>query len=323
MESLVGSAARWRRVALSRFASEAGLQALTAVAAPILQDVEIACYRMDKPLSWKLLESPSLRSVSLKAGVGLGRFILDMPLGWADLTHLSLECDGSSSHGLPLFTVFTVLKRSPQLVSFRCSMSDEGEESMFDGPVLVPFLRNFTILAPCNVMPNRIGRLMDQLIMPQLRNFELPRRYPGLRQTQTHTGFLATLAAASPLLTTLKIDMGCFTEAALFDALHRLSSLTKLVVTDAPVAESADTEQLLTALTPASTATQQSTPCPLLEDLQIHGCRMLGDELLLTFIQRRIGTLQRLSIEYECSKPRLIYSRFVNAGWRSRCIAVH
>ncbi|KAJ7121956.1 hypothetical protein C8R43DRAFT_1241294 [Mycena crocata] len=307
MDSLVDSAARWRQVELARFPSEAGLQALTEVSTPILEDLKVGCHRLDNPLRWNMFESPRLRNLALSASIGLGAFILDMPVGWANLTNLLLECTGSSSQGMSPFTVLSLLKRCPNLVSFRFSMSDVGEVLPLEGPVVLPLLHTFAILAPCNVLTQNIGDLMAQLVMPELRNLYMPRRYP--RRPHHQTSFLAPLATRSPLLKTLTIDMGCFTESVLIESLQALSSLTRLVVTDSPTGMSADTEQLLVALTPTCPllTPKQSIACPVLEDLSIHGCRILSDDLLLSFIQQRTdlceARLRRLAIEYEGSKP--------------------
>ncbi|KAJ7727543.1 hypothetical protein DFH07DRAFT_896211 [Mycena maculata] len=311
MEALAGSADRWRSLDL-HFRAYDGMLRLAQMYAP-----RLAAVRMEgnsaEIVQMKFLTTPSLRTVELNIRGDFDRWIPQMPLYWSHLTSLKIEAikfnSGGPKEGLSPPVALEILKRCPQLIHFESDLiafQHDLPPVSSEPTVSLPTLREF-VVCRCNwsVRPASVDYLFQHLLMPQLRRLQLPRR-----TLPNHAmPFPGDLAARSPLIQELSIDLAGLANDCLAETLLNLPSLKKLVLTDrdsGPVLPGEATpQQLLTFLAPTTTPAHI---CPILEELHIIDCREKPwDEELLDFARRRLdygnGHFRRLHVGYKSFMP--------------------
>ncbi|KAJ6511784.1 hypothetical protein DFH09DRAFT_1434635 [Mycena vulgaris] len=304
IEELVRSSARWDRIELS-FDPDEGLLRLAEVFAPKLVAIKMTCDPAEI-LAMKLLTTPSLREFELCIARGLDRYIPQLPLCWDSLTRLSFDSTGIYyREGLSPIGVIGILGRCPRIIHFKSDINNNLEDDMFSYPsgaqVSLLALKEF-IICRCssNLGPHSTTYLFKHLLMPQLRQFHLAHMVaPAISVFP----FLGDLAIRAPLIEELSIDLTSLAWQSLFDNLHMLHSLRKLVVVDTQTHQNArptlaDVHTLLKFL-------GSSLVCPLLCELQIKECRQDAD--LLGLARQRLdgggGHFRRLDVEYKFFTP--------------------
>ncbi|KAF7332827.1 F-box domain-containing protein [Mycena venus] len=290
---LVGCSDRWQTLDLT-FNSYDGLQRLD-VCAPALRAIKTKC-DPEELIQMKLLTTPSLRAVAIGLWQNFDRYVPALPLCWEHLTSLSFDCMGDHQmQGLPLRVALGILKRCPRLVHFETDINISFElaapSSYTHGPpVALPSLHRLIICRKnSSVSPKSLGYLLQQLLMPRLRCQQLPRT--GLSQFALSLPFLGNLAARSPHIEDLSVDLAGLALESLLETLRGLPSLQKLVVIHSDGRQNMDAEhtaatahQLFQSLAPpdpipstvgVASLTSTTPLCPLLRELQITECRAL------------------------------------------------
>ncbi|KAJ7646483.1 hypothetical protein FB45DRAFT_998001 [Roridomyces roridus] len=168
--------------------------------------------------------------------------------------------------------VLTLLGRCPQLVSLAFPTVDDMWDDTTSEPVSLPFLKSFTILQPRVLDLQSVGRLLQKMVAPELRQLHIPTVYSP---PQNYHLFLSAIEQI-PLLDTLLIYLNSFPEPVILETLRSFPNLAELVVLhngrgwwnpDDDEESTCTPERLLVLLTPGDPS--ESTVCPNLQDLQI------------------------------------------------------
>ncbi|KAJ6585904.1 hypothetical protein B0H19DRAFT_428513 [Mycena capillaripes] len=298
------------------FNSFEGLLRLGDVYAPALRSIKTKC-DPEELSKMKLLTTPSLRSVTIRLWREFDKFVPRLPLRWEYLTSLSFESTVYFMQGLSPPGALVVLKHCPRLVHFETDINNSIENIFasyaVQSPAVLPALQSFVIhRGSSSVGPNSLGYLLQQLEMPQLRRLQLPRTALG----SLALPFLGDLAARSPLIEELDIDLAGLAFESLLENLHNLPSLKTLAVLDSDGVQNrggahiaATVHLLLQSLAsiPDADAAATRPLCPQLRDLRIAECRDLpgGETELLDFVRRRLdssgsgGCWKTLQVEHK------------------------
>jgi hypothetical protein len=285
---------RWCSVEFSHV-SRAAMLGLAGIHTPMMNSLKITA-EVSVLCQLDVFRAPSLHALALHAQgpEQLDEFVLDLPLFWDRLTHLHLDSSGpqSPSQGLSLYSVFVLLGRCPQLASFafRANAALYRADSI-SRVISLPFLTSFILFEPGILEPSSVGHLMEHLSMPELRHLHVP-TVP--RRVVPTANFLVVIGTRSPLIETLVMNLRPFNKRSLLEGLRCFPSLTKLTAWGSPPVRqleeeiSAHPEDLLALLTPEGTTV--TTVCPQLRDLRILESQKISKDVLVTFVQRRMGS---------------------------------
>ncbi|KAJ7359330.1 hypothetical protein DFH08DRAFT_1037888 [Mycena albidolilacea] len=128
--------------------------------------------------NFDIAKVPSLRAIALHSNdwyEHIDEFILEMPLGWRRLTHLTLVCYRYVQHsGISLRNVIVLLGQCPHLISFQVGLSEANIETplKLSDLLLLPYLQTF-IITKDSLGSQFDGYPIDHVSMPQLRQFSV------------------------------------------------------------------------------------------------------------------------------------------------------
>jgi hypothetical protein len=327
------SATRWRHLDLMNFFNWPGWEdQLAEISTPALESLKFSG-RVSLLRNLDIAKVPSLRAIALHSNDGdehIDEFILEIPLVWSRLTHLTLvyyRYNGLRS-GISLRNVIVLLGRCPQLIYIQVSPSEAntGTPSQLSDLILLPYLQTF-IMTKGSLGAQSLGYLIDHVSMPQLRQFSVE------ELTRPTSLSMIALGTGSPLLQELgNLDLPSLQDDSLTDRwledLHWLisdrlerilrlfSSLTRLAVTVSGGYESnSHLTEFLHLLTPGQNL--EAVLCPALQELVITYCSDLESSTLDPFIQGRIRLAQgfyRLEIQ-NAGVPDLISEEEIEFYW--------
>ncbi|KAJ7359312.1 hypothetical protein DFH08DRAFT_408257 [Mycena albidolilacea] len=289
-------ATRWCHLDLMNFLD--GQDQLAEISTPALESLKFSG-SVSLLRNLNIAKVPSLRAIALHSNnrdEHIDEFILEMPLGWSRLTHLTLVSYRGRHSGIPVRNVIVLLGRCPQLISFQVSLSEANIETppQLSGLILLPYLETF-IMTEGYLGSQSLGYLTGHVSMPQLRQFS----------AETLTGptnlSVIALGTGSPLiqelgnlhLLSLQGQAGSPTEVIL----RSFPSLTRLVVAGGHGSDP-HLSELLHALTPGDNL--EAVLCPALRELVVTSSSGLESSLLNTFVGGRIRLAQgfrRLEIQ--------------------------
>jgi hypothetical protein len=312
IQALSGCADRWHSINLSFQANE-GLLRLRDVYPPALLSVKITAMA-SQIQQLKLLTTPSLRDVTLRV-LHFDQFIPQMPLCWEHLTHLTFEQSSSSfdANGLSPNVALEILRRCPRLISFSTDINNSLERDFTDyipqAPLVLSALREFVILRQNSWLgPRTIGYILQNLLMPQLRHLQLPRILR--RRLQFIAPFLGNLAARSPLIEDLSIDLAALAPDSLIENLSTLSMLRRLVLFDSNGREDNASHTAATVQRLFAILVDSETLFPLLAELQLREClepASRNEDVLFDFARQQLdhgaGHFKRFDIQYAVPMP--------------------
>ncbi|KAJ6530267.1 hypothetical protein B0H19DRAFT_1273924 [Mycena capillaripes] len=226
------------------------------------------------------------------------------------ITHLTLEGIRGSDRRSPALstaTAYRLLTACTQLVSFTLPLVS-AEPVAYPEPLLLRSLASLIIL-DYSFHFKALENLVDQLVMPRLRQFHLKNSYHISAIDTSTLVVLGRLAARSPLLSDLSLKLVDFTEPYLATTLQLFPHLTKLNlvcfyrVGDLRTSSGSNATQLLGTLSPTSNL------CPALADLTVES-DWLPDETWLNFLRMHVdcrSSLRRFDLHfYQCSIPEIL-----------------
>jgi hypothetical protein len=314
-KSLAESSARWCHLDLLNFLDKPGWEdQLAEISTPALESLEFSG-SVSLLRNLDIAKVPSLRAIALHSNdwdEHIDEFILEMPLVWSRLTHLTLVCSQYGQHiGISLRNVIVLLGRCPQLISFQVSLLEANivTPSRLSDLIMLPYLQTF-IMTKGSLGAQSLGYLIDHVSMPQLRQFSVE------ELTGPTSLSVIALGTGSPLLQELgNLDLPSLQDDSLTGRwpedpnwqisdshegiLRSFSSLTRLVVSGGYGSGSdPHLSELLHALTPEDNL--EAVLCPVLQELIITSSGGLESALLNTFIRGRIRLAQgfrRLEIQ--------------------------
>jgi hypothetical protein len=203
-----------------------------------------------------------------------------MPFVWGQLTHLTLKC----YEGFSVSNAVVLLGRCARLVSFQFGLREPDTEIVdtISGPILLPFLTTL-IMTGGYLKSQSLSHLIEHVSMPQLHKFHVA------SLSAPDCSSLADIGKGSPLVEELgNLHLPSLSAKSFLVALRSFSSLAKLFVSDFDAWDNPpnpfDSVQLLELLTPGPSDT---TICPALQELVMHGCPDLEEEMLDSFIRGR------------------------------------
>ncbi|KAJ7892829.1 hypothetical protein B0H14DRAFT_958833 [Mycena olivaceomarginata] len=308
------SATRWCHLDLMNCLE--GQDQLAEISTPALESLKFSG-SVSLLRNLDIAKVPSLRAIALHSNdrdEHIDEFILEMPLGWSRLTHLTLVSYRGRHSGIPVRNVIVLLGRCPQLISFQVSLSEANIETppQLSGLILLPYLETF-IMTEGYLGSQSLGYLTGYVSMPQLRQFS----------AETLTGptnlSVIALGKGSPLiqelgnlhLLSLKGQAGSpgdnawlleeewerIRSRSIEVILRSFPSLTRLVVSGGHGSDP-HLSELLHALTPGDNL--EAVLCPALRELVVTSSSGLESSLLNTFVGGRIRLAQgfrRLEIQ--------------------------
>ncbi|KAJ7091704.1 hypothetical protein C8R43DRAFT_1115080 [Mycena crocata] len=188
-------------------------------------------------------------------------FHVRLPLAWDPLTHLALVNGNETGWVDDINDILAILPKCPRLVSI-------------DGQA---WTVNHNGSTHFSTVP-KFHDFMELVSMPELRRLQLPKT--GLAATLRDTEFLLPLAAGSPKLERLTLDLGSLAVEPFYTALRALPCLTTLHITDLnfgdywdrpnPEFPYIEAEALLRFLASAdSDNNNNNNICPALRDLEL------------------------------------------------------
>ncbi|KAJ7823972.1 hypothetical protein B0H14DRAFT_3145870 [Mycena olivaceomarginata] len=147
-KSLAESSARWCHLDLLNFLDKPGWEdQLAEISTPALESLELSG-SVSLLRNLDIAKVPSLRAIALHSNdwdEHIDEFILEMPLVWSRLTHLTLVCSQYGQHsGISLRNVIVLLGRCPHLISFQGSLGAQSLGYLIDH-VSMPQLRQFSV----------------------------------------------------------------------------------------------------------------------------------------------------------------------------------
>ncbi|KAF7360255.1 hypothetical protein MVEN_00754500 [Mycena venus] len=305
LKTLADLSTRWRCVEFTHLCTEI-VRELAEIGAPALESLKFTG-NLSLLRGLDIFKLPSLRAVALHSqaqdAVQFDEFVLEMPLVWDQLTHLTLRCD-AGHRGFSFNKVIVILEQCTHLVSFQATLWETRTEfDSFSGSMLLPFLESLVLTAG-SLTPHSLTHLIEHVSMPLLRRFQVA----GLPVGGSDPVSLIPLGAGSPLLRDLgNVHLPFLTAGSIRDTFCSLSSLTRLVVSDRSLdywdgwdtyntgentsgLHSFHTTHLLDLLTPVQDL--QAAFCPLLQELVVNYCSGLEKSTLDAFIQGRIESAQ-------------------------------
>ncbi|KAJ7633424.1 hypothetical protein DFH06DRAFT_1222790 [Mycena polygramma] len=291
IQLLAESSARWHHLELSDLSKDAA-EKFAEMRPPLLESLKFAGTISVLRQIGSVCMAPRLHTLTFdsQGPERLDELILDMPLPWSQLTHLTLasirELERDCGKLSPS-TLMTLLGRCPRLISIHVAMKETDPE-VASLRVVMPYLQTF-LISQGSLTPNSLEHLFEYVSMPQLRRFDIPTSlyiWPA--------NFFDTLRTRLPLVEEFTMNLSSLTARSLPDALQSFPSLMKLVVlrtsnwawnADHYPSEFAEPAQILDLLTPHPGAT---TPCPRLQELFVDDCGLVVKSAFDTFIRARM-----------------------------------
>ncbi|KAJ7762481.1 hypothetical protein B0H16DRAFT_1528987, partial [Mycena metata] len=289
LEALIPFASRWRSMTLSVWGPALNpLCDLTENDVPMLSKLDI---NQHTPLpagppwqSFPLFRAPTLSDLTF-AGFDLN--IFDLPVGWANLTSLSLI--GLTGLNLTGETALEILRRSPQLQACRLLLGGATPADVVDNSVVeLPLLHSLYINITSNVS---LDSIVARLSIPALRHFDV--RGFGIENTASDPKIVAFLATSQ--VETIRIDAQMFSRHTSFaDFLHGMPvTVQRLQIKDytgqalSGASFSYFDDDALALLTPSPDGSVAS--CPNLRELRVTHCTYLSDKALLHFLTAQMA----------------------------------
>ncbi|KAJ6493481.1 hypothetical protein DFH09DRAFT_1104474 [Mycena vulgaris] len=274
MDLLLRSSARWRKIVFnvpSRLVAK-----VKDINAPRLEAIEVrGSADLDLDPTTSLFCSTKIRSVLLFKR-DLGPFMLNLPLAYDHLTHLSLI----NNNGGPVESInvtLSILRRWSGLLFVQLQLAGENDHAaILGGPVSLPSLQVMT----------------------------------SIPQSLAAGQFLAPLVLASPKLESLEVNLGSFTQDALYDVLRGFPRLITLRLTDVdpqwwdhpnPNVTYVNSDDLLNFLTSGV-----ADVGPALRDIQIANGDTTKERVLVFTATRTVKNhpLHRLHVHFRHGLPR-------------------
>ncbi|KAJ7892824.1 hypothetical protein B0H14DRAFT_958778 [Mycena olivaceomarginata] len=320
------SATRWCHLDLMNFID--GQDQLAEISTPALESLKFSG-RVSLLRNFDIAKVPSLRAIALHSTdwyEHIDEFILEMPLGWSRLAHLTLVCCQDGQHsGISLRNVIVLLGRCPHLISFQVSLLEANIETLpqLSDLILLPYLETF-IMTKGSLGAQSLGYLIDHVSMPQLRQFSVE------KLTGPTSLSVIALGTGSPLLQELgNLDLSSLQDASLTDPwpedlnrrisdslediLRSFPPLARLVVSGG-YGTGPHLTKFLHLLTPEQNL--EAVLCPALQELVITRGSVEGSTLD-AFIQGRIRLAQgfcQLEIQ-DSHTPDLISDAEIEFYW--------
>ncbi|KAJ7778381.1 hypothetical protein B0H16DRAFT_1360352, partial [Mycena metata] len=292
VQALIPFAARWQHIDLTLSAAALNsILHLTESEVPLLQSVKLQHQYHLSSLRENLENSGMLRASRISSFCGSGADIVsqNLPLRWAQLTVLAMTTAGTWQTLLTSERVLEILRRCPELCTCRLTVNDRIESEI---PSLPPLELNSlrTLEVACEIVEFTLSRLLERLLLPELRNFTLS----GPASVTENPPSLVKCFTGWSRLESVDISSDSFFKPSLLASFRSLpDTLRQLKIQDIPhraepgmqPGTSLD-DDALAILTPSEGLLPH---CPVLEGLDISYCTDITDEAILRFITARMS----------------------------------